>query len=58
MPAAAAIIAVRFTSETCLNFGDRLNSYLGIAQQVIESAAQDRIAAAVYNGASFNVAGS
>ena len=50
-----AKIAVGFASDACLGFGDRLNEEFGGADEVVEAAAGDRVAATVNYGGGFDV---
>ena len=47
-------IAICLSRNSNLRFGDRLNNYLSLFDQIIEAPAGDRIAACVYDECSFD----
>ena len=54
MPTASAVIAICVTRYARLDFSDRLNLYLSITKQIVESTTQNRISATVDYCGGFN----
>ena len=52
---ALAEVAVRLARNACLTFSNRLDRHLCFPEQVIESAARDRVAAAIDDGRRFDI---
>lgn len=54
MAASLTEIAICLSRNSSLRFGDRLNSYLSLFDQIIEAPAGDRITACVYDECGFD----